>query len=97
MKYFFWLSAFTYVVLYFYTAWIYEGFSMTLAIIIFVLVTAFFYWRHKRKVALQAKLQSQPQTSNHSLVNTRPLSFWQTPIPYVGIAAVVIILVGFRL
>lgn len=97
MKYFFWLSATAYVVLYFLTAWIYEGFGMPLAIFIFVLVTAFIYWQYKRKVAHEAKLRLQPVTSNHLQTDTRPLSLWQSPIPYIGIASVIIIYVGSRL
>lgn len=96
MKYFFWLSAALYVAVYFYAAWIYDGFSMPVAIIIFAMVVGFFYWRYKRYQTVQAeqKLASH-STSNH--IDRKPLSLWRSPIPYIGIAALVVIFIGMRL
>ena len=97
MKHFFWLSAAAYVFLYFYAAWIYEGFSMTLAIAIFILVTGFFYWRHKRKAALQHSNAGDSSVQRPVNVDTQPLSLWRSPLPYIGIIAVMIILFGSQL
>lgn len=97
MKHFFWLSAAAYVFLYFYAAWIYDGFSMTLAIALFLLVSGFFYWRHKRKMALQAADTQVSQPEVNATVNTQPISLWRSPLPYIGIAAVIIIFVGTQL
>jgi membrane protein implicated in regulation of membrane protease activity len=94
MKYFFWLSAALYVAVYFYAAWIYDGFSMPLAIFIFILVVGFFYWRYKRYVEVQAKQQSEPELFQHSPMQRQEMSFWRSPIPYVGILALVIIFVA---
>jgi Ca2+/Na+ antiporter len=95
MKYFFWLSAAAYVVLYFYTAYIYEGFSMTLAIVLFVVFVAFLYWRHKRNEA--NKKQQAQMNIQHSHEEVPPLSVWQSPLPYVALLAAIVLLVGFQL
>ena len=94
MKHFFWLSAAAYVVLYFYAAYIYDGFSMTLAIAIFVAVCGLLYWQNKRK-AQDAETVSR--VDNKVSINTKPLSIWSSPLPYIGIAAVVVLIIGMRL
>ena len=94
MKQFFWLSAGAYVFLYFYAAYIYEGFSMTLAIVLFVGVCGFFFWRHKRKGAKTA-VSTPVQAVNNS--DTKPLSLWHSPLPYIGILAIGLIGIGIWL
>lgn len=91
MKHFFWLSAAAYIVLYFYAAWIYEGFSMTLAILIFLVVSGLIYWRHKRKIAIQAERSENFEPHQPIPINTKPLSLWRSPLPYIGLVAVVIV------
>lgn len=97
MKHFFWLSAAAYVFLYFYAAWIYEGFSMTLAIVIFVLVAAFFYWRHKRKLTARSNDKPSVDVKLQAAEYTQPLSLWRSPLPYIGIVALLIMFVGSQL
>lgn len=97
MKHFFWLSAAAYVFLYFYAAWIYEGFSMTLAIVIFVLVIAFFYWRHKRKLTARSNGKPSVDVKLQAAEYTQPLSLWRSPLPYIGIVALLIMFVGSQL
>jgi hypothetical protein len=97
MKHFFWLSAAAYVFLYFYAAWIYEGFSMTLAIVIFVLVTAFFYWRHKRKLTASIDGKKMVDVKVQVAEYTQPLSLWRSPLPYIGIVALLIMFVVSQL
>lgn len=97
MKYFFWLSAALYVAVYFYAAWIYDGFSMPLAIFIFLLVLAFFYWRYKRYLALQARQQLEPEAFKHSPMKRQTLSLWRSPVPYAGILALVVIVIAIRM
>ena len=95
MKVFFWMGAATYVVLYFYTAYLYEGFSMTLAIILFVFAVAFFYWRRKRSIAIEAEKSTSTAQYKHEEVP--PLSVWQSPLPYIAVIALIVLVIGFQL
>ncbi|MFC4699234.1 hypothetical protein ACFO4O_03565 [Glaciecola siphonariae] len=97
MKYFFWLSGLAYVFVYFYAAWIYDGFSMPVAIIVFLLSAAFVYWRYKRHLADEAQLQSQIQNRAVDQASRKPMSIWRSPFPYVGIIALIAIVVGFQI
>lgn len=97
MKYFFWLSGAAYVFVYFYAAWIYDGFSIPVAIFFFALFVIFIYWRYQRFKAQEAQQQLEPQTTSMGNVNIKPLSLWRSPIPYIGVVAVVVIIVGMRL
>lgn len=97
MKYFFWLSALLYVAVYFYAAWIYDGFSMPVAIIIFVLVFGFCYWRYKRHIAAAAQQQLTQQTSSAAPIDRPTLSFWRSPIPYIAVLGAVAIVIAVRL
>lgn len=97
MKYFFWLSALAYVFVYFYAAWVYEDFTMPVAIFFFVLFVGFVYWRYKRHIAHQALQQSQTTTDNPAAVDRPELSLWRSPLPYIAVIALVVIIIGFQL
>lgn len=91
------MSGALYVAVYFYAAWIYDGFSMPVAIIVFVMVTGFCYWQYRRYLEQEAKHHSQPQTTSPQQVSRPTLSFWRSPLPYIAVAAVVVIVIGMRL
>lgn len=90
MKYFFWLGALAYVFVYFYAAWTYEGFSMTLAIIIFVALLAFLYWRYQRHLVHLENQQAQPQVVKKS-APAKNLSIWSSPLPYMLVLAIFVV------
>lgn len=94
MKYFFWLGVLAYVFVYFYAAWVYEGFSMPLAIVIFVLLVSFVYWRYKRHIELQAQQQAQQHLQAQSPTKSEPpknLSIWSSPLPYMAILVIIVV------
>ena len=97
MKHFFWLSVAAYVFLYFYAAWLYDGFSMTLAISLFVAVVGFLSWRHRRKLAKNTESNVQTDPTTQISIDTQPLSLWHSPLPYIGIIAVIAIVFIMRL
>lgn len=95
MKYFFWLGISAYVFLYFFAAWVYDDFSMPVAIALFVMMVAFVYWRYQRHLQLQAELLSQDSPPAVRPANRPTLSIWHSPIPYVAVFAIVVIMLGF--
>lgn len=97
MKYFFWLSSLAYVFVYFYAAWIYDGFPMPVAIIGFIVFVGFIYWRYKRHLVLQAELEQKPHSEGIAHAPTKPLSIWRSPVPYVGAIALIALFIGFQL
>lgn len=90
MQWFFWAIVVAYIFLYFFAAYLYDGFSFPMAIGLFGLIGFGVYWqRRKNKVVPD---EPQPAPVNHA--PAEPLSIWQSPIPYMGVLAVCV-LVGF--
>lgn len=94
MKYFFWLGVLAYVFVYFYAAWVYEGFSMPLAIFIFVALVGFVYWRYKRHIVHQAQQQAEQHLQAQNPTKSTPpksLSVWSSPLPYMLVLAAIVV------
>ncbi|WP_026377409.1 hypothetical protein [Aestuariibacter salexigens] len=92
MRVFFWASVLTYLFLYFWAAYLYEGFDMGLAILIAVVFfAALGVWLKRRK----AQPQEVAQPVGRDADDTKPLSIWQSPLPYMVIAIAVFITVFF--
>ncbi|WP_100656601.1 hypothetical protein [Alteromonas flava] len=93
MKVFFWLSGAAYVFLYFWAAYIYEGFDMWLAIALFVATLAMVYWQRKRSQRRQSLLMDTAPVNQSVEPNQtpQPLSLWSSPLPYMLILVTVIL------
>ena len=80
MRGFFWIIIAIYVFLYFYAVWLYEEFSIWMALAIVLAIGLQVYFMKKRKDILSGELQ-QPVK-----VEMKPMSILQSPFPYIGIA-----------
>ncbi len=80
MRGFFWIIIAIYVFLYFYAVWLYDEFSIWMALAIIVAIGTQIYFVRKRKEVLGDEV-AQPVR-----VETKPMSIWQSPFPYIGVA-----------
>ncbi|WP_100643079.1 hypothetical protein [Alteromonas facilis] len=86
MKVFLWFVGFAYVFLYFYAAWIYEGFDMWLAILIFATVTGLIIYSRKRSARRAAAENEHAAEAGSDVIQSEPaapLSLWRSPLPYM--------------
>lgn len=93
MKEFFWAVVAAYVFLYFYAAWLYDGFSVYLAVSLFVALIAHIWWLKKRKSKRQ-EAQEEAPIAPQPKPDTSPVSLWYSPLPYMVILAVAAIVGG---
>lgn len=89
MKEFFWAIIAAYVFLYFYAAWLYDGFSIYLALGLFVLLVGQVYWWKKRKANQQ--VQSEEPAVVVEKPDATPISVWRSPLPYMLILGIIVI------
>lgn len=80
MRGFFWIIIAIYVFLYFYAVWLYEEFSIWMALAIVIAIGLQVYFMKKRKEVLAEQEQAPVK------VEMKPLSFWKSPFPFLGIA-----------
>lgn len=89
MKEFFWAVIAAYVILYFYAAWLYDGFSIYLAVGLFAMLIGHLYWWKKRKAKQSGGAHEQEQVVEKP--DATPISVWRSPIPYMLILGLVIV------
>ena len=93
MKEFFWAVVAAYVFLYFYAAWLYDGFSVYLAVSLFIALILHVLWLKKRKAKQQQSEEEKPQVAPPR-PDTTPMSVWHSPLPYMVILAIAAIMGG---
>ena len=92
MKEFFWAIIAIYVLLYFYAAWLYEGFNLAFATGLFLLVCGHLFWWRKRKNTQRDDEQGDGDSlQTVASPDVSPLSIWRSPLPYMVIIAIVVI------
>lgn len=84
MRQFFWIIIAIYALLYFYAVYLYDEFNLGIALGIFAAIIAQFYYARKKLAQHEADIASGKLVTKESKV--KPLSFWSSPFPYVGIA-----------
>ncbi len=97
MKEFFWAVVAAYVFLYFYAAWLYDGFSVYLAVSLFVALIANIYWLKKRKAKRAEQVPESVASPPPIKVDTKPLSLWRSPLPYMLIFVAVVLFTAVKL
>ena len=83
MRSFFWIIIFIYVLLYFYAVYLYDEFNLVVAAGIFIAVVAQFWYARKKMSRHEADLAAGKLKA--TTVESKPLSFWSSPFPYVGL------------
>ncbi|MBT0585513.1 hypothetical protein [Alteromonas oceanisediminis] len=84
MKEFFWAIIAVYVLLYFYAAWLYDGFNLGFATAVFIAVCAHLFWWRKRKQKQNiAKQDVSEETQRVAAPDASPISMWRSPLPYM--------------
>lgn len=84
MRHFFWIIIVIYAFLYFYAVYLYDEFNLGIAFGIFAAVVAQFYYARKKMAQHEADIAAGKLVAKET--ETKPLSFWSSPFPYVGIA-----------
>ncbi|MBE1287728.1 MAG: hypothetical protein GJ671_08440 [Alteromonadaceae bacterium] len=84
MRQFFWIIIAIYALLYFYAVYLYDEFNLGIAFGIFAAIIAQFYYARKKLAQHEADVASGKLVTKEAKV--KPLSFWSSPFPYVGIA-----------
>ncbi|WP_395340417.1 hypothetical protein PN836_016820 [Ningiella sp. W23] len=103
MKYFFYLSIAPYAFVYFYAAWIYDGFSMPVAIVGFIVSVGLFYYLYKAHMRraeqqqIEARARAESAVAQTHSADRNSLSLWKSPLPYIGLLALLAIYFGFKL
>ncbi|MDM7859519.1 hypothetical protein QTP81_02725 [Alteromonas sp. ASW11-36] len=97
MKEFFWAVVAAYVFLYFYAAWLYDGFSVYLAVSLFIALVANIYWLKRRKDKHTKQVSETAESAPPIKVDTQPISLWRSPLPYMGILIIAVVLIVINL
>jgi hypothetical protein len=84
MRQFFWVIIAIYALLYFYAVYLYDEFNLGIAFGIFAAILAQFYYARKKLAQHEADIASGKLVVKEA--KAKPLSFWSSPFPYVGIA-----------